>query len=122
MLEALEGLAVTAALDGHDLDALLDAFHDDPGYSQPSEEDYAAWQQSSQFQPDLWQVAWDGDFDNGVGAVAGMVLNYITHESSAAAEPGTAWTEDAKPWIAKGPSGIAVRSLIEFVQGWAQAQ
>jgi leucyl aminopeptidase len=32
---------------------------------------------------------------------------------------GTAWTEDAKPWIAKGPSGIAVRSLIEFVQGWA---
>jgi leucyl aminopeptidase len=31
---------------------------------------------------------------------------------------GTAWTEDAKPWIAKGPSGIAVRSLIEFVQGF----
>jgi leucyl aminopeptidase len=25
---------------------------------------------------------------------------------------GTAWMEDAKPWIAKGPSGIAVRSLI----------
>jgi leucyl aminopeptidase len=33
---------------------------------------------------------------------------------------GTAWTEDAKPWIAKGPSGIAVRSLIEFVQNWAE--
>jgi len=32
---------------------------------------------------------------------------------------GTAWTEEAKPWIAKGPSGIAVRSLIEFVKGWA---
>jgi leucyl aminopeptidase len=32
---------------------------------------------------------------------------------------GTAWMEDAKPWIAKGPSGIAVRSLIEFVKGWA---
>ncbi len=31
---------------------------------------------------------------------------------------GTAWMEDAKPWIAKGPSGIAVRSLIEFVKGW----
>jgi leucyl aminopeptidase len=27
---------------------------------------------------------------------------------------GTAWMEDNKPWIAKGPSGIAVRSLIEF--------
>ncbi len=32
---------------------------------------------------------------------------------------GTAWMEDQKPWIAKGPSGIAVRSLIEFITGWA---
>ena len=29
---------------------------------------------------------------------------------------GTAWTEEAKPWIAKGPSGIGVRSLVEFVK------
>jgi leucyl aminopeptidase len=32
---------------------------------------------------------------------------------------GTAWMEDQKPWIAKGPSGVAVRSLIEFVKSWA---
>jgi len=31
---------------------------------------------------------------------------------------GTAWMDEAKPWIAKGPSGIAVRSLVEFVKGW----
>jgi leucyl aminopeptidase len=31
---------------------------------------------------------------------------------------GTAWMEEAKPWIAKGPSGIALRSLVEFVKGW----
>jgi leucyl aminopeptidase len=31
---------------------------------------------------------------------------------------GTAWIEDGKPFIAKGPSGIAVRSLIEFVRGF----
>jgi leucyl aminopeptidase len=31
---------------------------------------------------------------------------------------GTAWTEESKPWIAKGPSGIALRSLVEFVKGW----
>jgi leucyl aminopeptidase len=29
---------------------------------------------------------------------------------------GVAWMEDAKPWIAKGPSGIPVRSLVEFVR------
>jgi leucyl aminopeptidase len=32
---------------------------------------------------------------------------------------GTAWTEEAKPWIAKGPSGIAVRSLVEFVKDFS---
>ncbi|MGA2003143.1 MAG: leucyl aminopeptidase [Terriglobales bacterium] len=31
---------------------------------------------------------------------------------------GTAWMEEQKPWIAKGPSGIALRSLVEFVKGW----
>jgi len=33
---------------------------------------------------------------------------------------GTAWMEDNKPWIAKGPSGIALRSLVEFVKGWSE--
>lgn len=31
---------------------------------------------------------------------------------------GTAWMEDNKPWIAKGPSGIAVRSLIELARNF----
>ena len=29
---------------------------------------------------------------------------------------GVAWMEEAKPWIAKGPSGMPVRSLVEFVR------
>jgi leucyl aminopeptidase len=32
---------------------------------------------------------------------------------------GVAWMEDNKPWIAKGPSGVPVRSLVEFVQDLA---
>jgi leucyl aminopeptidase len=32
---------------------------------------------------------------------------------------GTAWVEEQKPWIAKGPSGIALRSLVKFVKGYA---
>ncbi|HZQ92965.1 MAG TPA: leucyl aminopeptidase [Terriglobales bacterium] len=31
---------------------------------------------------------------------------------------GVAWMEENKSWIAKGPSGIAVRSLVEFVTGF----
>jgi leucyl aminopeptidase len=34
---------------------------------------------------------------------------------------GTAWMEDNKPWIAKGPSGIAVRSLIEFARDFGSS-
>ncbi|HZQ17939.1 MAG TPA: leucyl aminopeptidase [Terriglobales bacterium] len=34
---------------------------------------------------------------------------------------GTAWMDDNKPWIAKGPSGIAVRSLIEFAREFERA-
>ena len=32
---------------------------------------------------------------------------------------GTAWMEDNKAWIAKGPSGIAVRSLVELARDFA---
>jgi len=33
---------------------------------------------------------------------------------------GVAWMEDNKPWIAKGPSGFAVRSLAEFACDFAE--
>jgi leucyl aminopeptidase len=31
---------------------------------------------------------------------------------------GVAWLEDQKPWIAKGPSGTPVRSLVEWVRSY----
>jgi len=34
---------------------------------------------------------------------------------------GVAWMEENKPWIAKGPSGVAVRSLAEFARDFAGA-
>lgn len=30
----------------------------------------------------------------------------------------TAWLDDAKPWMAKGPSGVAVRTFVELALGW----
>lgn len=29
---------------------------------------------------------------------------------------GTAWNDDAKPWLAKGPTGVSLRTLIHLVQ------
>jgi len=31
---------------------------------------------------------------------------------------GTAWLEDAKPYLAKGPSGVPLRTLIQLALGW----
>jgi leucyl aminopeptidase len=31
---------------------------------------------------------------------------------------GTAWNDDAKPWLAKGPTGVALRSLIHLVMSY----
>lgn len=99
-------------------DALLEAFHDDPGYSEPTEDDYASWQHSSQFQPNLWQVAWEGS------QVTGMVCNYISHDFSglgtkpAAVGPGIAWTEDIcvrPPWRRRGLArALLARSMRMF--------
>ncbi|HVJ07944.1 MAG TPA: leucyl aminopeptidase [Acidisarcina sp.] len=33
---------------------------------------------------------------------------------------GVAWMEEQKPWIAKGPSGIPVRSIVEWVRSYAK--
>jgi leucyl aminopeptidase len=35
---------------------------------------------------------------------------------------GLAWLDDAKPWTAKGPSGVAVRSIVEWVRRYTQPQ
>jgi len=32
---------------------------------------------------------------------------------------GCAWNEETKPWMANGPSGIAVRSIVEWVRGYS---
>ncbi len=33
---------------------------------------------------------------------------------------GMAWIEDQKPWIAKGPSGLPVRSVVEWVRSYSK--
>ncbi|HEV2275945.1 MAG TPA: leucyl aminopeptidase [Acidobacteriaceae bacterium] len=34
---------------------------------------------------------------------------------------GVAWMEEQKPWIAKGPTGAALRSIVEWVRSYAKA-
>lgn len=51
--------------------ALLDAFREHWGEEEHGEADFQRWIKNPHFQPQLWQIAWDGD------RVVSMVINYI---------------------------------------------
>jgi len=53
-------------------EAEVEAFKDHWGEATADEVDYQRWLNEPMFQPELWQVAWDGD------QVAGMVRNFIS--------------------------------------------
>jgi leucyl aminopeptidase len=31
-----------------------------------------------------------------------------------------AWSDEAKPWMASGPTGAAMRSILEWIRSYAQ--
>jgi ribosomal protein S18 acetylase RimI-like enzyme len=68
-------------------DASNEAFQDHWGYSEPKDEQYLAYKESRNFQPELWQVAWDGD------EVVGSVRNFIDHEYNKKYNRKRGWTE-----------------------------
>lgn len=90
-------------------DAANEAFRDHWGYSQPKDEHYTDYEGSKYFQPDLWQVAWDGD------EVVASVLNYIDHDYNEKNNRLRGWTENIstrKSWRQRGiAKALIIRSM-----------
>ncbi len=88
-----EGLEVHRVLPEHYRaiwDADIEAFRDHWGYIEPGEEDYQAWLvDTTIFQPELWQVAWD----IVTNQVAGQVRTYIDHEQNKLYNRLRGWSE-----------------------------
>ena len=66
-----------------------------------------------------------GDIMNTGGRPAGAVTAAMFLREFAGDTPwihldiaGCAWNEETKPWLPKGPTGIAVRSIVEWVRGY----
>jgi leucyl aminopeptidase len=66
-----------------------------------------------------------GDIMNTGGRAAGAVTAAMFLKEFAGDTPwihldiaGCAWNEETKPWLPKGPTGIAVRSIVEWVRGY----
>lgn len=81
------------------------AFQDHWGYHRESEESYQHWLESSEFQPSLWQVAWDKD------QVVGTVLGYIDHTENETFQRKRGYTEEITVRREYRKQGIA-RALI----------
>jgi ribosomal protein S18 acetylase RimI-like enzyme len=90
-------------------DASVEAFRDHWGYSEPEEGEYERYAGSKYFQPDLWQVAWDGD------EVVSSVMNFIDHDYNKKFNKTTGWTENIstrREWRRRGIArALIVRSM-----------
>ena len=81
-------------------EADVEAFKDHCGYIIPEEEEYQLWlKDKNYFQPQLWQIAWDGD------QIAGMVWNYINLPENEEKGRMRGYTEGIsvrRPWRGRG--------------------
>jgi mycothiol synthase len=89
--------------------ASMEAFLDHWGSTKPDKDEYESYRTSKYFQPDLWQVAWDGD------EVVSSVMNYINHDYNAQANKSCGWTENIstrREWRRRGIArALIVRSM-----------
>jgi mycothiol synthase len=100
-------------------DACCEAFSDHWGFTSVQEEDYRNWQESPQFQPDLWQIAWDGD------EVAGMILNFINHAENQEYGRKRGYTEDIavrRPWRRRGLARALLARSLKMHRGLGMQQ
>lgn len=110
-----EGLELRPVLPAHYRaiwDADVEAFQDHWGYAPPTEEDYQSWLNNTTFfQPHLWQVAWDVATDQ----IAGQVRTFIDAAQNEKYQRRRGWTEFIsvrRPWRRRGLArALIVRSL-----------
>lgn len=89
--------------------ASVEAFRDHWGFSEPKDEEFISYKESKYFQPDLWQVAWDGD------EVVSSVMNFIEHDYNEKNKGKRGWTENIstrREWRRRGIArALIVRSM-----------
>jgi mycothiol synthase len=106
------GIEVRPALPEHYRriwDAQAEAFQDHWGATEWRDEWFEMWQERPTFNPQLWQVAWDGD------EIAGMILNFIDQDENKEYHRKRGYTENIsvrRPWRRRGLArALLARSL-----------
>ncbi|MFL5733193.1 MAG: GNAT family N-acetyltransferase [Chloroflexia bacterium] len=90
-----------------------EAFRDHWGSSEQDEQDFVRWQNNQYFQPDIWQVAWDGD------QVVGMVCNFILPEENERFGRLRGYTENIsvrRPWRKRGVARALIARSFQVIK------
>jgi mycothiol synthase len=100
--------------------AANEAFRDHWGMGEWRKEYLAEWRESPTYQPELWQVAWEGD------EVAGMVLGFVNERENKEYGRERGYTETIcvrRPWRGRGlAKALITRSMKVFKEmGMAEA-
>jgi ribosomal protein S18 acetylase RimI-like enzyme len=112
--EGLEVRPVTAAHYQQIFQASDEAFQDHWGHVPLTDNMIQQWMESPEFQPELWQVAWEGD------QVAGMVLNYIRQDENERFNRKRGYTEDIsvrRPWRRRGLATALLARSLKMLKG-----
>lgn len=110
-----EGLEIRPVLPEHYRaiwDTANEAFQDNWGSSQPTEEDYQGWlNDKTLFQPHLWQIAWDTTTDQIVGQVR-TFIDSTQNEKYRRKRGFTEFISVRRPWRRRGLArALIARSL-----------
>ena len=89
--------------------AIDEAFQDHWGHAPLTQEGFQHWIADPQFNPDLWQVAWDG------GEIAAGIFNRVDEDANKQYNVQRGWTEPIftrRPWRRRGLArALLMRSL-----------
>ncbi|MEZ4592255.1 MAG: GNAT family N-acetyltransferase [Chloroflexota bacterium] len=95
-------------------EAMREAFRDHWGHTEWPEEEFDSWSKEPNFDPSLWQIAWDG------AEVAGGVLNYINQIENETYGRKRGYTEDifvSRPWRRRGLAKALIARSFQVLKG-----
>ncbi|MBN1535867.1 MAG: GNAT family N-acetyltransferase [Anaerolineales bacterium] len=111
-----EGIEIRPVLPEHYQtirDASMEAFLDEWGFSPELEPPVEEWLENPNFDPSLWQVAWDGD------RVVGMVLNFIDQRENKEYKRKRGYTENIcvrRPWRKRGIAKALIAASLRVIK------
>lgn len=94
-------------------EAKEESFRDHWSHRMALDVDYEKWLNAPSFQPEIWQVAWDGS------EVAGMILNNIDDVSNEYFGFRRAWTDPIcvrRPWRRRGLASALLGRSLQFLK------